>query len=76
MWLLHRPLKLITKDGAPTHFGPLQLTAGPERIEAGWWDGEPVSRDYFVAVDPAGEKLWVYREHLDPASWFLHGLFA
>ena len=76
LWLLHRPLKLVTKEGMPTHFGPLQLTAGPERIEAGWWDGEPVSRDYFVAVDPAGEKLWVYREHHDPSSWFLHGLFA
>jgi protein ImuB len=76
LWLLHRPLKLVTKEGMPTHFGPLELTAGPERIEAGWWDGEPVSRDYFVAVDPAGEKLWVYREHLDPTRWFLHGLFA
>lgn len=76
LWLLHRPLKLVTEQGQPMHLGRLELLAGPERIEAGWWDGEPVSRDYFVAVDPAGEKLWVFREHVDPPRWYLHGLFA
>ena len=27
----------------------LELLAGPERIESGWWDGADVQRDYYVA---------------------------
>ena len=56
--------------------GALKFIAGPERIETGWWDGEPVRRDYFVAANPAGETYWVYRERRDPAAWYLHGVFA
>jgi protein ImuB len=60
----------------------LSLLAGPERIESGWWDegeasGEGITgdqrRDYFVARNPQGEWLWVFR---DEAGWFLHGGFA
>ncbi len=76
IWLLHRPLKLVTQEGKPSHQGPLEFIAGPERIEAGWWDGEPVGRDYFVATNPGGEKYWVFREHRDPAAWYVHGVFA
>ena len=54
----------------------LELHAGPERIEAGWWDGEEARRDYFVAANARGERFWIYREHRDPASWYLHGVFA
>lgn len=75
-WLLTRPRKLITRDGQPTLQGDLVLEAGPERIEAGWWDGEEVRRDYFVAANARGETFWIYREHRDPASWYLHGVFA
>ena len=61
------------------------LIAGPERIEAGWWDlGSPahgqksraVHRDYFVARNGRGQLLWVFRELAAPRGWFLHGLFA
>jgi protein ImuB len=52
------------------------MLAGPERIEAGWWDEKPVSRDYFVARNPRGETLWVYRELSTPRQWYLHGVFA
>ena len=76
VWLLHRPQRLIAEEGQPKLQGALDLVAGPERIESGWWDGEPVGRDYFVAVNPAGEALWVYREHRNPAAWYLHGVFA
>lgn len=75
-WLLSRPQRLVTQAGQPVWQGPLDLLSGPERIEAGWWDGEPVARDYFVATNPAGETCWVYREHRDPAAWYLHGVFA
>ena len=75
-WLLHRPQKLISQGGAPMLQGALELRAGPERIESGWWDGDEVHRDYFVATNARGEAYWIYREHRDPASWYLHGLFA
>ena len=75
-WLLNRPHRLVTRDGLPSYQGELTLCAGPERIEAGWWDGEEVRRDYYVASNPRGETFWIYREHRDPASWFLHGVFA
>ena len=34
--------------------GALELLAGPERIESGWWDGADVQRDYYVARDMRG----------------------
>jgi protein ImuB len=55
----------------------LELLAGPERIESGWWDGDEASRDYFVARLPDGELAWIYREgDLGSVHWFLHGFFA
>ncbi len=52
--------------------GDFVLLAGPERIESGWWDGEDVVRDYFIAA--RGPSLaWIYRAR---EGWFLHGLFA
>jgi protein ImuB len=75
-WLLNRPHRLITREGSPSYQGELTLRAGPERIEAGWWDGEEVRRDYYVAINPRGETFWIFREHRDPAAWYLHGVFA
>lgn len=77
--LLPLPQALSERDGRPQRGGPLQLLAGPERIESGWWDAaEPgatgdVRRDYFVALSPRAEWLWVFRCE---AGWFLHGFFA
>ena len=75
-WLLNRPQRLITLEGNPSYQGALDLVAGPERIEAGWWDGDEVSRDYYVASNPRGETFWIYREHRDAQAWYLHGVFA
>ena len=58
---------------------PWVLRDGPERIESGWWDGADVRRDYFVAENPRGEIVWIYRDHrygIDDGEWFLHGVFA
>jgi protein ImuB len=64
LWLLEPPRRLGE--------GEFVLLAGPERIESGWWDGEDVVRDYFVAA--RGPSLaWIYRAR---EGWFLHGLFA
>jgi hypothetical protein len=35
-----------------------------------------VHRDYYVARNPQGQTLWVYRELAAPHRWFLHGFFA
>jgi protein ImuB len=75
-WLLHRPQRLITENGHPSFQGRLDLRAGPERIEAGWWDGEEVCRDYYVATNPRGETYWIFREHRNSQSWYVHGVFA
>ena len=73
-WLLPDPQPLAPASGAsaserPCLNGrPLRLLCGPERIESGWWDGEPVVRDYFIAIDEEGALLWVYRQRLGAAA--------
>lgn len=75
-WLLNRPQRLVAGEAGPSLQGRLDLVAGPERIETGWWDGEPVSREYFVAANPNGETFWIYRECREPGAWYLHGIFS
>jgi protein ImuB len=76
LWLLPEPLPLDQRDQRPYWAGALLLEAGPERIESGWWDGQPVTRDYYVACSSHGQRLWVFRERQAPRRWFLHGLFS
>jgi protein ImuB len=76
LWLLHAPQELDSQRGRPRHGGTLQLLAGPERIESGWWDGADVQRDYYRAKDTKGTCLWIYRECAEPRRWFLHGIFG
>jgi protein ImuB len=76
-WLLPEPLRLQELAGRPLHGGPLTLRSRAERIEAGWFDGEPVSRDYHVAEGRDHRLRWVFRERRgDAAQWYLHGLFG
>lgn len=60
---------------------------GPERIANEWWRQaaspppsalDEQTRDYFLAEDEAGRRLWLFREvgHAAPPRWFVHGLFA
>lgn len=43
LWLLEIPEPLREVQGRPYRQGPLELLAGPERIESGWWQsGETV----------------------------------
>ena len=80
-WLLPEPLPLVERGALPWLEGrPLQLVSGPERIEAGWWDGAPAARDYFIAQSEDGSLVWLWRGRL-PAmpgavQWFLQGRFA
>lgn len=70
-----RPIWLLRKP-APVERKELTLLAGPERIETGWWDGQDVQRDYFVAKDLRGATLWVFRERNGRRQWYLHGIFG
>jgi protein ImuB len=74
-WLLADPQPL-EGDAVPRYEGPLEIEEGPERIESGWWDGHDVRRDYYVARNPAGVRLWIFRERGARAGWFLHGVFG
>lgn len=76
-WLLDPPQALHSLGEQPRHGGPLKLLSGPERIEAGWFDGALAVRDYFIAEGTDHRLRWIYRE-AGPAgpAWFLHGWFA
>ena len=83
VWLCVEPQALPEQASRPCLDGrPLQLLAGPERIEAGWWDGGLAARDYFIAEASDGALVWIYRARMPPAAgeagsgWFLHGRFA
>ncbi|WP_333689170.1 DNA polymerase Y family protein [Methylococcus capsulatus] len=68
LWLLSRPRRLRDRD--------IRILPECERIETGWWDGGPVRRDYHLAVDGVGARLWVYRDAGTAGPWHLHGLFG
>ena len=77
-WLLPQPQALSVQGNRPQWHGPLQLKAGPYRLESGWWDaagdasanaqvGAPTGlaeRDYFVAYNAVVGHVWIYRERV------------
>ena len=83
LWLLPKPQALQERQSHPLLDGHIvQLLAGPERIESGWWDGGLAERDYFIGQTDDGLLVWLYRTRPQrPFSsqmegWFLHGRFA
>jgi len=48
---------------------------GPERIQTGWWRGQPIARDYYRVELENGVHYWIYRR-LEDGDWFLHGTFG
>jgi protein ImuB len=89
-FVLAQPLRLVLKDNRPVYQGPLQLVAGPHRVEGGWWhrlEGEAgrdggasghVQRDYWLAWSAHAGLLWIFQTRLadDASAWYLHGSFA
>ena len=74
LWLLPAPVEVASAGG---NRKPLRLKSGPERIEAGWWEGRDTRRDYYVASGTKGERLWVYRDrYCNRDGWYLHGIFG
>jgi protein ImuB len=79
LWLLPEPLLLAERDGQPVHGSPLVLRSRAERIEAGWFDGQLVCRDYHVAEGADHRLRWIFRARGGTGremAWYLHGLFA
>jgi protein ImuB len=74
-WMLVKPLALEAAGDRPVFLETLDLEDGPERIEAGWWDGDDVRRDYYVARNLQGMQLWVFKDCRE-SRWYLHGLFG
>jgi protein ImuB len=68
LWLLPEP-KPLQLSAIP------HVTAGPERIEAGWWDQGDLRRDYYIVRTSNGADLWVYRDLAD-RGWYLHGFWS
>ena len=69
LWLLQKPVAIEPREDS------LELVSGPERIESGWWDEQDVARDYYMAKNGRGQRLWIFHDHRT-RSWFLHGLFG
>ncbi|HZF15672.1 MAG TPA: DNA polymerase Y family protein [Steroidobacteraceae bacterium] len=76
LWMLTQPEALKVADDGPRYRGPLVIESGPERIETGWWDGKDIARDYYIARDSRGVRLWIYQERRAPGGWFWHGIFG
>lgn len=77
LWFLDPPTPLELDDVSPVHRGrSLVLEEGPERIECGGWLNREIRRDYYVARDPRGSRLWVYRDLAEASRWYLQGYFA
>jgi protein ImuB len=90
-WILRQPLRLAVVKDKPIYQGPLQLIAGPERVETGWWpesagDSDLTLRDYFIASSEMAGMLWIYRQRTGLAKpgahctvqvgWYLHGIYG
>ena len=77
LWVLPEPAVLSDRGGCPFFHGRLTLLEGPERLETGWWDDDSITRDYYLAVNPGGRRLWIYRNRRrNEAHWYLHGIFG
>ena len=77
LWMLPEPAPLPADRGYPLHRGSrLTLLDGPERLETGWWDEDGIARDYYTAMNGAGNRLWVFRNRQRNSAWYLHGFFG
>jgi len=76
LWLLAEPQRLKIRNGRLHYRQPISILSGPERIESRWWSGQDVRRDYYVAREESGSRLWIYHEKAGQRRWYLHGIFA
>jgi protein ImuB len=75
-WLLDEPIQLALRSGKLYHRRTITLISGPERIESYWWSGRDIRRDYYIAREEDGSRLWIFRERSGQRHWYLHGYFS
>ncbi|MFT6093947.1 MAG: protein ImuB [Pseudohongiellaceae bacterium] len=76
IWLLEEPEELVEKNNRLYHRKAISIISGPERIETAWWEDHDVRRDYYIAQEGNGSRLWIYRERSGERRWLLHGYFS
>ena len=74
--LLKNPKQLTIRSGKLYNKKSIVIISGPERIETYWWHMNHVLRDYYIALEHNGSRLWIYREREEEKKWYLHGYFA
>lgn len=81
--LLPAPMPLTTRQQKPVYLSPLTMLQGPDRVETRWWTGQDIQRDYYVARNLQGMRLWIFRDLKrsklvsgNQSCWFLQGFFA
>lgn len=72
-WLLGKPI--VLRDTR------VDVLAGPERIESGWWDAAGQRRDYYRVRTSLHQHAWVWcpageQPGADGFGFMLHGWFA
>jgi protein ImuB len=77
LWLYPQPIPISERHNRPWFHGPIQLLAGPERIEGAWWahgagNTGLVERDYFIGLNQDMHMLWLYRSE----AWHIQGIFG
>jgi protein ImuB len=77
LWLYPQPIPISERHNRPWFHGPIQLLAGPERIEGAWWahgagNTGLVERDYFIGLNQDMHMLWLYRSD----AWHIQGIFG
>ena len=74
--LLAHPQPLKSHNGQPQFHGPLQFEPAIEWLQSEWWQQQWCQREYRIARNPAGERLWLFRDSQSPEQWYLHGRFG
>ena len=70
----------VVPDGPPVAFRlrgvhhVVRQSAGPERIETGWWRGRHLRRDYYRVTTDQGLHAWLFRDRAT-SEWYVQGWF-
>ncbi len=70
-----RLLSVASLAGAAPHIqGLVRVAAGPWRLEEGWWEEQPVARDYWDVELSDGGLYRLFRDAVS-GSWFADGMY-
>ena len=58
IWLFPKPKRLNRFNHQLYHNQKISLISGPERIESSWWEENETQRDYYIAEEDCGVRLW------------------